>query len=80
MNVLLGVDRASALEGLPVPEEAVNALAHYTGDLGQLLRFSESLDAGDFPEVAALSEELSIDLVDLSDHQRTAYVWVNQMI
>ena len=61
-------------------EEVANALTDYAGELGQLLRFAESLDAGEFPEVAALAEELSIDPVDLWRHQRTAYEWVNQMI
>ncbi len=80
VHVLLGVDRATAIDGLPLFEDLQLALTRHEGDLGQLLRLVESLEAGRFVEVAVLAEELEIPPDRILDQQIQAYEWVLRMI
>jgi len=80
VHVLLGVDRASAIEGLPIFEDLQRALIHHEGEIGQLLRLVECLEAGCFVEAAALAEELDIPPERILERQLEAYEWVLRMI
>ncbi|HPG28805.1 MAG: HDOD domain-containing protein [Spirochaetaceae bacterium] len=80
VHVLLGVDRKAAITGLTLPPEMTAALSGYEGQLGRLLRLSECLDAGEFPEVVEIAAELGLAPATLWVHQSEAYDWVMRMI
>lgn len=80
VHVLLGVDRAAAVESFGLPEELRQALVDYKGPIGRLLWLAENLDAGRFLEVAEIVSELSVDPARLWQHQRDAYGWVYRMV
>lgn len=80
VHVLLGVDRASAIDGLPIFEDLQLALIHYEGEVGRLLRLTECLEAGGFVEAAVLTEELEIPPDRILDQQAQAWEWVLRMI
>lgn len=80
VHVLLGVDRASAIDGLPIFEDLQLALTRHEGEVGRLLRLVECLEAGGFVEVAALAEELEIAPDRILERQLEAYEWVLRMI
>jgi EAL and modified HD-GYP domain-containing signal transduction protein len=80
VHVLLGVDRASAIDGLPIFEDLQLALIRHEGEVGRLLQLVECLEAGCFVEAAALAEELEIPPDRILDRQAEAYEWVLRMI
>jgi len=80
VNVLLGVDRASAISGLTLPNDMQVALSNHEGELGRLLRLAECLDSGEFVEAAAIAQDVSITPSEIWAHQRDAYDWVMRMI
>ena len=80
VHVLLGVDRSVAIGGLALPDEMSGALADYSGELGRLLRLTECLDSGEFPEVAAVCQELGLTPTGIWEQQREAFDWVMRMI
>ena len=80
VHVLLGVDRKQAIAGLTLPDDMAQALDGYQGELGRLLRLTECLDAGEFPEVAEIAAEVGTTPQALWDHQRSAFDWVMRMI
>ncbi len=80
VHVLLGVDRSVAIGGLTLPDEMQAALAGYQGELGRLLRLTECLDSGEFPEVAEISQELGLTPAGIWEQQREAFDWVMRMI
>jgi len=80
VHVLLGVDRASAIDGLPIFEDLQLALIRYEGRVGRLLRLVECLEAGCFVEAASLAEELEIAPDRILDQQLQTYEWVLRMI
>lgn len=80
VHVLLGVDRKGAIDGLSLGDEIRAALTDYAGDLGAFLRLAECLDAGAFPEVAAIAQERSISPQRLFGQQCAAYEWILRMM
>ena len=80
VHVLLGVDRSAAIGGLTLPDEMQVALASHQGELGRLLRLTECLDSGEFPEVAEISQELGLTPAAIWEQQSEAFDWVMRMI
>jgi EAL and modified HD-GYP domain-containing signal transduction protein len=79
VHVLLGVDRASAVENFALPQELHDALIDYRGPLGRMLWLAENLDAAHFVEVSEVVAELSIEPGRLWRCQQDAYAWVYRM-
>ena len=80
VHVLLGVNRAQAIEGLSLSSEISLALSEYSGPLGQLLRLVECIDSGDLAELAQVAGELELAPDGILARQVDAYDWVLRMI
>lgn len=76
LGVLFGMPLADVLAPLSMSEELQEALLEEKGELSQSLRLCEAVEEGDFGAVAALLQELRIDVAGFNEAIVEANLWM----